>query len=122
MKDIAIFNIIFIAVLLWVIMYVNRKYIYLPKINSQRFSLFELRDELYLMAMRGEIGENDEEYNYLINQINSFIRITKDFELVAFLKTIKDIGLSKEIESEFDVVEKKIINHSEKLCHIYNQL
>jgi hypothetical protein len=74
------------------------------------------------MAMRGEIGENDEEYKYLIYQINSFIRITKDFNLVLFLKAIKDIGKSKEVESEHDVIENKITNHSENLCHIYNQL
>lgn len=91
---------------LWFILYTNRKFIYKTRINKQRFKLFALRDELTILAMKGHVNYNSNEYRFLLDSLNSLISITGDFHVTDFLKFIATV--SPHSFNEVDKIEEKL--------------
>ena len=79
-------NFIIACLSLWLIMLINYHFLQPALKNQQRFKLYKLRDELSLLAMRGELDENSDEYLTLIKLINNAIRATGSFQVIDYLK------------------------------------
>ena len=65
-EPIIVFNILITLIALWVAMAVNAKFLQPALLNKKRFAIYELRDRLALLAMRGVVDEMSEEYKTLI--------------------------------------------------------
>lgn len=72
-------------------------YIKKPLEDAKRFELFELRDELSLLAMEGKVDENSKEYMLLIDFINCEIFVIgKGFSITSYIKSVIIPPLEKE--------------------------
>ncbi|BCG65189.1 MAG: hypothetical protein methR_P3014 [Methyloprofundus sp.] len=81
-----ILNFIISAICLWLIVVINNKYLQPTLKNRERFKLYRLRDELSLLAMKGELSETSEEYITLLKLLNSSITVTSSFKVTDFLR------------------------------------
>ena len=115
------FNLIVLCISMWIIMYVNHKYIYTASINSSRFKFFELRDRLAIMAMKGDIKEDAMEYKYLLRLINTLITVTGHFEVIDYIRNVRDIMNFPEAVKASEIIKKDILNHSTGLRDIYKE-
>jgi len=97
-----IFNFIVAVICLWLIVVINNRYLQPTLKNRYRFKLYKLRDELSLLAMKGELSESSEEYITLLRLLNSSISVTSSFKVTDFLRftftMYKDKDLHKRIE------------------------
>jgi len=73
------------------------KFIYETRVNAKKFKLYSLRDELNLIAMRGLVDQESDEYEFLITYLNVAIALLyKDaFSITRFLKLFIDEQLKK---------------------------
>lgn len=117
--DLIIFNSILLLLTLWFVLYVNRKFIYKTRINKQRFKLFALRDELTILAMKGEVDYHSKEYQFLLKSLNSLIKITGDFQISDFLKYLISNYDDKKAQEKAKKIKKSIGTHSDGLNKIW---
>ena len=88
-------------------------YIIRPLEDAKRFELFDLRDELAMLAMEGKVEEKSREFSFLINFINCEIySIGKSFSITRYLKAVIIPTLEK--ENKFKLTIDKI-NENEYL-------
>ena len=119
--DLIVFNSILLLLVLWLVLYINRSFIYKTRINKQRFKLFALRDKLTILAMKKEIDYNSKEYQFLLNSLNSLIRITGNFQISDFLKYLISNYDDKETLKKKKNIENLIKFHSEELNKIWRE-
>jgi len=117
--DLIIFNSILLLLTLWFALYVNRNFIYKTRINKQRFKLFALRDELTILAMKGEIDYHSKEYQFLLKSLNSLIKITGNFQISDFLKYLISNYDNKKPQEKVKKIKKSIETHSDGLNKIW---
>jgi hypothetical protein len=98
-------------------MIINSKFLRPAVLNKKRFAIYELRDQLALLAMKGVIEEKSEEYITLIRLMNSSIGSTKDFRITRYIKLQSDIILDKQLRSHLENILAKI--QSDKMPHAY---
>lgn len=101
-------NFIIACLSLWLIMLINYHFLQPALKNQQRFKLYKLRDELSLLAMRGELDENSDEYLTLIKLINNAIRATGSFQVTDYLKFIFNFHKDEERKARFKSIIEKI--------------
>ncbi len=100
--DIILFNVIVTLLCIWVIMAINTRYLQPALINRTRFRLYELRDRLALLAMRGELEEDSLEYITLMRFLNCTIYGTSTFRVVDFFKSLVQLKRNKKLQEELD--------------------
>ena len=84
-EPIIVFNILITLIALWVAMAVNAKFLQPALLNKKRFAIYELRDRLALLAMRGVVDEMSgiqnanysDKWNALLHQRFSNYRISQ---------------------------------------------
>ena len=103
-----------------VAMTVNSKFLRPAVLNKKRFALYELRDRLAILAMRGVIDEKSEEYITLLRLMNNSINSTKDFRITRFLKMQSAIITDKKLRAHLDSILEKI--RDEKMPDEYRQI
>ncbi len=81
-------NFLITGVSLWLLVFINNSYLQPALKNRKRFRLYRLRDRLSIVAMRGELDEDSEEYLTLLALINSSIKATESFKVTDFLKFV----------------------------------
>jgi len=101
-------NSILLLFSLWFILYTNRKFLYMTRINKQRFEFFALRDELAILAMKDKVDQNSKEYQFLLNSLNALIRITGNFSVTDFLTFILINDDSPQQYTNFNKIRKNI--------------
>lgn len=104
MEFLVAFNALIALISVWVIMIVNSKFIQPARINQARFRLYELRDNLALLAMREDLDEESTEYTTLLHLLNGTIEGTSTFCIVDFLKSLVLMADNKELQKELDKV------------------
>ena len=109
-EPIVLINLLSMLVAVWVVMAVNCKFLQPALLNKQRFAIYELRDRLALLAMRGVIDEDSEEYVTLINLINGALCSTKSFRITEFLNMHAAIYMDKELIKHIDSILERIHN------------
>lgn len=127
--NIIIFNSILSLLSLWFILYTNRKFLYRTRINKQRFKLFALRDELTILAMKGQVDFNSKEYQFLLKSLNALIGITGDFRVTDFLKFIAATYDSPQQYKKINKIRANIQKDTDGLhpiwiryCRVMNQI
>jgi len=101
------FNLILTLICFWLIFRINSLFIQPARWNRYRFRLFELRDNLALLAMRGEIEEQSDEYITLMSMLNKAVNETSKFKAVKFLRFLIEIKKNKELQQKLnDIVSK----------------
>lgn len=72
-----------------------------PALKSKsRFRLFRLRDELSLLAMKGEVQEDSQEYKILMAMINASTRASQSFRVTVFLKHVVEFVRDDHIKAD----------------------
>lgn len=104
------FNLLITCFSLWIIMYLYNRNLKPLLINSERFKLYKIRDELAVLAMRGTIPEESDEYLILMRLINISIKELDKFNIVSFIKSLNRIRNDKNIQSKLD----KILHYNDK--------
>ncbi|MDX8377270.1 MAG: hypothetical protein R8L53_04530 [Mariprofundales bacterium] len=117
---IVFFNVFFSAISIWVAMYVNAKYLKPALLNKNRFTLYEIRDKLTILAMKGVVDEESEEYITLLILINNTIASTKSFRITRFLKIQAYIVTNKKLQTHLKSILDKI--KSDKMPDEYKEL
>lgn len=107
-ESIVIFNVLISLISVWVAMVVNSKFLRPAVLNRKRFKLYELRDELAILAMKGLIKENSEEYLTLLRMMNNSIRATKNFRITSFLEMQYALVKDKELRAHLVEILEKI--------------
>ena len=112
-------NFLVASVSIWLIIYINNKFLQPALKNKQRFKLYRLRDELSLLAMRGSLDESSTEYLILIRLINSGIKFTGSFKVTDYLRFISTFHNNKDLKQKFDFVAQKIVQaDNQEYCRI----
>lgn len=112
-------NFVLTLLCLWVAVKVNNSYLQPALQNRVRFRLYRLRDSLSLLAMRGELSEDSEEYATLISLINSSIRATGTFKVTEFLKFLFRLHYNTEMRERLDrIIEKIKSEKNPEFCRI----
>lgn len=91
-----------------------------PALRSKsRFRLFRLRDELSLLAMKGDVDESSQEYILLMTMINNSIRASKSFRVTVFVRHVVQFARDKQINNDIKKISS-IINGSDhaEYCRI----
>lgn len=92
----------------WIAMVVNSQFLRPAILNRKRFALYELRDKLALLAMRGVIDQKSEEYITLLRLMNNSINSTKEFRITRFLKMQSSIIFDEKMRQHLDNILEKI--------------
>jgi len=79
-------------------------------LNRKRFTLYELRDKLAILAMKDIVLEKSEEYITLQKLINNSLMSTKEFRITRFLKLQSAIVTDKKLRKHLDSILEKIEN------------
>lgn len=116
-EPIILFNLSIALACVWTSMIVNSKFLRPAILNKNRFALYELRDQLALLAMRGELDEESEEYTTLIKLMNDLINSTKDFRITRFIQIQSAIFMNKQLRAHLESIIKKI--ESDKMPDSY---
>ena len=113
------FNFIITVFSLWLIIHLNHKYLQPALKNKDRFKLYRLRDDLSLLAMRGEIDETCKEYLMLLFLINSSIRATSSFKVTDFLRFVFRMHKDEDVKKQIRQVSNRLKSHENpKYCKI----
>lgn len=103
----------------WLIMALNHHFLQPALRNRHRFRLYRLRDELALLAMKGEISEESEEYLLLLGLINNAIRATGSFRVTDFLKFMVLLHENRQVHKRLRRVIDGLRNHrNTEYCRI----
>lgn len=101
-------NFIITCVSMWIIFLINNKFIQPALHNKKRFRLFELRDDLSVLAMKGEIDEISVEYKTLLCLINSAVAATGTFKVTDFLRFLVKLHTDVEIKNRIGQIQKNL--------------
>jgi hypothetical protein len=112
-----LFNLFMALVCVWVAMTINSKFLRPAILNKKRFAIYELRDQLALLAMRGVIDEKSEEFVTLLRIMNMTIASTKDFRITRYVKLQSEIIADKQLRAHLESILLKI--KSEKMPNEY---
>lgn len=104
---------------IWIIMYINFKCLYESSLNSKRFKLFELRDRLTVMVMKGDLDIDSSEYSIMLYSLNYYINATENFKLLVFLKRLWNYEQNSALKEKTDNLVKNINEHSLELKKIF---
>lgn len=96
---------------LWAVMAVNDKIRRPLEMNRLRFKLYELRDRLAYMAMRGEIEQESVEYETLMDLINGNLAATKKFQLSSYVKSQLVIIRDKDLRVKLEGIRDSVQSH-----------
>ena len=91
-------------------MKVNALFIQPTMWNKHRFKLFELRDDLALLAMGGGIDEKSEEYTTLMGMLNKAVHETKKFQPVSFLRFLYQLKNNQEMQKSVSEIIQQLEN------------
>lgn len=105
-----LFNLLITLYCVWVAMIINSRFLRPSVLNKKRFAIYELRDKLALLAMRGVIEERSEEYVTLLKLMNSSLSSTKEFRITRFMKQQSMILNDKKLREHLDNILEKIRN------------
>jgi hypothetical protein len=119
-EPIVLINLLILLISVWAAMAVNYKYLQPALLNKKRFAIYELRDRLAILAMRGVIDEDSEEYVTLINLINGVLCSTKSFRITEFLNMHAAIYLNAEVIKHIDSILIKI--HKKDMPKAYKEI
>lgn len=115
--SIILYNLFISLICVWIAMIINSKFLRPAVLNKKRFAIYELRDQLALLAMKGVIEEKSEEYITLIRLMNNSIGSTKDFRITRYIKLQSDVILDKQLRSHLENILAKV--QSDKMPHAY---
>lgn len=119
-EAIVLFNLFISVISVWVAMFVSARFLRPAILNKKRFALYELRDRLALLAMKGVIVEDSEEYITLSRLMNGQIKSTKDFRITRFLHNQYQVVTNKKLQAHLESILVKIRN--EKMPEQYRSL
>lgn len=109
--DVVVFVNLFCALVgIWAAMYINNKFIRPTALNQLRFSLYELRDRVAILAMEGVVNEDSEEYVTLRDLMNATLKSTKDFKITSFIKMHFDIASDEALQDHVRSIVAKVEN------------
>jgi hypothetical protein len=94
----------------WFAVLINSKFLRPAILNRKRFTLYELRDKLAILAMKDIVLEKSEEYITLQKLINNSLMSTKEFRITRFLKLQSAIVTDKKLRKHLDSILEKIEN------------
>ena len=109
-SSIVLTNLLCALVGIWAGMYVNAKFIRPASLNRMRFRLYELRDSLAILAMRGQLEEGSEEYTTLRGLINGSISSTKEFRITTFLRMHFEMAVNEDLQKHVSHILAKVEN------------
>ena len=110
-ETIVLFNLLISVIAVWIAMFVAARFLRPAILNEKRFAIYQLRDRLALLAMKGVINENSEEYVTLSRLMNGQINSTKDFRITKFLQLQSKIVTNKRLQAHLESILQKIKNH-----------
>lgn len=115
-------NMLIASLCLWLVISLNNKYLRPVIKNKERFKLYKLRDNLSILAMKGEIDESSEEYITLLSLINSSINATGSFQVTDFLKFLFRIHKDKEMRRRIERIKDRVRNtDNKKYCELASE-
>lgn len=109
-ESIVLLNLLVATISVWLAMFISARFLRPAILNKKRFALYELRDRLALLAMKGIIHEDSEEYLTLSKLINRQINSTKDFKITMFLQVQYKILSDKKLRQHLDSIVGKLKN------------
>lgn len=104
-------NVFLTLLCLWLFVFLNNKFLKVAKINKIRYQVFALRDELALLAMRGEVDPAGKEYKTLRYMMNGSIKALGTFSLVSFVRFSISLFRDKELQKRLDRISSKLTGH-----------
>lgn len=116
----ALFNLGVALISVWIAMLVNCRFLRPAVLNRKRFAIYELRDRLALLAMKGVVNESSEEYLTLLRLFNNCINSTKDFRITHFLRIQSAIIADQKLRRHLDSISQKIRN--DQMPHEYRDI
>lgn len=115
-------NMFILLVSLWIIMLINHRYLQPALKNRHRFKLYRLRDELSLLAMRGRVDENSDEYKLLLDLLNAAISATGTFKVTDYLHFLIKLQKDAHFRQKLENVRRKVANaKNAEYCRIASQ-
>ncbi|SDX61001.1 hypothetical protein [Marinobacter mobilis] len=109
-ESVILVNLLVTLICVWAAMIVNSKFLRPAALNRKRFAIYELRDSLAILAMKGVVNEKSEEYVTLTRLMNNCLNSTKDFSITNFLKLQSKIVTDKKLRSHLESILEKIRN------------
>ena len=119
-ESVILFNLLISLFCVWVAMVVNSRFLRPAILNKKRFAVYELRDRLAVLAMKGVIDERSEEYTTLLRLMNNSINSTKEFRITRFLKIQSTIITDQKLREHLDSILEKIKH--ERMPKEYRQI
>lgn len=103
-------NLFILLVSVWLSMIINTRFLRPAILNKKRFRLYEIRDKLALLAMKGVVEENSEEYITLLKLMNNSLYSTKGFRITRFLRLHAELIADKKLKKHLSNILSKIKN------------
>jgi len=101
-------NILLSILCVWLIMYLNTNYLKIARLSKVRFKLFNLRDDLAILAMQGNVESNCVEYRTLMDLLNGSISILEKFSIINFLRYLVTMHKDKNIQRKIEQVMQSL--------------
>ena len=107
---------------LWLVVAINYRYLQPALRNRHRFKLYRLRDELSLLAMRGIVNEESEEFQVLVQLLNAAIRATGTFQVTDYLHFLVRLQQDKNFRKRIEQIRRKVDGaKNPKYCRIASE-
>jgi hypothetical protein len=97
---IVVFNILLSLVCLWIGLFTYERFVVPAQINEKRYRLYELRDQLSILVMKGEIEEGSEQHLVLLDIITSTLHSTEDCDVVKFVRCQIEMFSNKDLQGK----------------------
>ena len=113
------FNFIITIISLWIIFYVYNQFIRQVSMDSNRFKLFAMRDELAILAMKGVISASSKEYKTFIELLNESINALGSFNIIVFLKALKRAILDDDVRKKSKTIFESFSKQDDEFKKIF---
>ena len=108
-----IINLVISGLCAWGVAKVYNKFIRQSRINSYRFSFFELRDRLTILVLQKRVLASDKEYLTLLKLLNSSICVfDENYTFTGFFRYMSRLVSNAALCRDIDVMVKQLKTHN----------
>jgi hypothetical protein len=104
----------------WIAFRINALFIQPARWNKHRFRLFDLRDNLAVLAMKGAVDESSSEYTTLMSMINDAVNQTQTFNAVDFLRFLFNLKKNDKVQNAVSDILKKCKSENSEYLSIFH--
>lgn len=115
-----LFNLIITLISVWAVMIINAKFFRPTRLNKKQLTIYELRNRLYMLAAKGLIDSDSEEYETLLWLMNVSLQPKGNFRISWYVRRQAQIYTDDKLKDHLNNIFGKM--KSDEMPHEYRDI